>query len=82
MIQQIISTNVECVGTRCLNREGEPVIRSFFCKKIYQLINRISKTKMFDDRLELSDYKGLFSCVGFKTKYISFENKEETNLCI
>lgn len=37
---------------------------------------------MFDDRLELSDYKGLFSCVGFKTKYISFENKEETNLCI
>lgn len=38
----------DIVGTRRSNRAGEPVIRSFFAKKFYQIINRISDTEMVD----------------------------------
>jgi glycosyltransferase involved in cell wall biosynthesis len=86
MIEMIETTDVDCVGTRRADRKGEPAIRSFFAKKFYQLINRISETEMVDGA---RDYrlmtrqmvdnrfsKGLFSWVGFKTEYISFENQE------
>ncbi|MEB7495963.1 glycosyltransferase, partial [Enterococcus hirae] len=84
-------SDIDCVGTRRSTRDGEPPIRSFFAKKFYQLINKISDTEMVDAArdfrlmtrqmvdaiLELTEYnrfsKGLFSWVGFKTKYISFE---------
>ncbi len=38
----------DVVGTRRSNRAGEPVIHSFFAKKFYQIINRISDTEMVD----------------------------------
>ncbi|MGM0302292.1 glycosyl transferase [Enterococcus sp. AZ048] len=94
MIEMIETTDVDCVGTRRADRKGEPAIRSFFAKKFYQLINRISETEMVDGArdyrlmtrqmvdavLELTEHnrfsKGLFSWVGFKTEYISFENQE------
>ncbi|MFV0560503.1 MAG: glycosyltransferase family 2 protein [Enterococcus sp.] len=94
MIDRISTTDVDCVGTRRSNRKGEPIIRSFFARKFYQLINKISDTEMVDGArdfrmmtrqmvdaiLELTEYnrfsKGLFSWVGFKTEYISFENRE------
>ncbi|MEQ7179358.1 glycosyltransferase family 2 protein [Enterococcus thailandicus] len=94
MIERILTSDVDCIGTRRSTREGEPVIRSFFAKKFYQLINRISDTEMVDGArdfrlmtrqmvnavLELTEYnrfsKGLFSWVGFKTEYISYENRE------
>ncbi|WP_270328091.1 glycosyltransferase family 2 protein [Enterococcus malodoratus] len=94
MVEMIESTDIECVGTRRADRKGEPPIRSFFAKKFYQLINRISETEMVDGArdyrlmtrqmvdaiLELTEHnrfsKGLFSWVGFKTEYISFENRE------
>lgn len=94
MIEMIETSDIDCVGTRRSDRKGEPPIRSFFAKKFYQLINKISETEMIDGArdyrlmtrqmvdavLELTEYnrfsKGLFSWVGFKTEYISFENRE------
>ena len=94
MIETIMQSDIDCVGTRRSTRDGEPPIRSFFAKKFYQLINKISDTEMVDGArdfrlmtrqmvdaiLELTEYnrfsKGLFSWVGFKAKYISFENRE------
>lgn len=84
----------DCIGTRRKDREGEPIIRSFFARKFYKLINRISDTEivdgardfrlmkrqMVDAILDLSEYnrfsKGIFSWVGFETKYLEFQNKE------
>lgn len=38
----------DCVATRRVTRKGEPKIRSFFARKFYRLINRISKTEVVD----------------------------------
>ncbi len=83
----------DCIGTRRINRKGEPPIRSFFAKQFYKIINRISDTEivdgardyrimtrqMVDAILEVREYnrfsKGIFSWVGFKTKYLDYENK-------
>lgn len=96
MVDMIETTDIDCVGTRRIDRKVEPPIRSFFAKKFYQLINRISDTEMVDgvrdyrlmtrqmvnSILELTEYnrfsKGLFSWVGYKTEYISFENRERS----
>ena len=82
----------DCVGTRRVTRKGEPVIRSFFARKFYKIINKMSKVEMVDGardyRLmtrqmveaiksceEYNRYsKGLWSFVGFKTKWLEFEN--------
>ena len=86
--------NLDCVGTRRMDREGEPVIRSFFANCFYNMINWISETKMLsgvrDYRmmrrpmvnavLELTEVnrfsKGIFSWVGFETKYLPYQNVE------
>lgn len=89
-----IEEGYDCVATRRTTRKGEPVIRSFFARKFYKLINKLSKIemvdgardyrlmsrKMVDAILSLKEYnrysKGLFSFVGFETKWIEFENVE------
>lgn len=38
----------DCVAARRTSREGEPVIRSFFARSFYKLINKISKTPIVD----------------------------------
>lgn len=43
-----INEGYNVVGTRRINREGEPYIRSFFSTLFYKIINRISKTKIVD----------------------------------
>ena len=45
---QKIQEGYDIVGTRRSSRTGEPVIRSFFAKKFYQVINQISDTEMVD----------------------------------
>jgi len=45
---QKIQEGYDIVGTRRSNRIGEPVLRSFFAKKFYQVINHISDTEMVD----------------------------------
>lgn len=84
----------DCVGTRRVNRLGEPPVRSFFAKLFYRVINQISDTeivdgardyrmmnrKMVDSVLEVTEYnrfsKGIFSWVGYETKYLEYKNQE------
>lgn len=94
MFNLIKEENYDCIGTRRVNRDGEPPIRSFFAKRFYRIINQISETEIVDGArdyrlmtrqmvnaiLEVTEYnrfsKGIFSWVGFKTKYLEFKNQE------
>ena len=94
MYRLIQEEGYDCIGTRRKDRAGEPVIRSFFARGFYKLINRISDTEIIDGArdfrlmsrqmvdaiLSMTEYnrfsKGIFSWVGFETKYLEFENKE------
>ncbi len=84
----------DSVATRRVSRKGEPPIRSFFARRFYKLINRMSRTEIVDGArdfrlmtrrfvdavLSMSEYnrftKGIFSWVGFETKWIEYENVE------
>ena len=84
----------DCVATRRVSRKGEPLIRSFFARMYYKLINKISKTEivdgardfrlmtrqMVDSVLSVTEYnrfsKGIFSWVGYRTKWLEYENVE------
>lgn len=52
LLEEMYSTlkneDCDCVATRRMNRKGEPPIRSFFAKKFYQLVNKISNTEIVD----------------------------------
>ncbi len=48
MYDGIKNEGYDCVATRRVNRKGEPVIRSFFAKCYYKLINKISDTEIVD----------------------------------
>ncbi len=94
MYYGITEEGFDCVATRRKNRKGEPVIRSFFAKRFYKLINKISKVEMVDGArdfrlmtrqmvdsiISLKEYnrysKGLFSFVGYKTKWLEYKNIE------
>ncbi len=43
-----IEQGYDSVATRRVTRKGEPVIRSFFARMFYRLMNRISKTEIVD----------------------------------
>ncbi|HML05700.1 MAG TPA: glycosyltransferase family 2 protein [Methanobacterium sp.] len=94
MYSFIKSSDYDCIATRRVTRKGESIIRSFFTRAFYRLINLISDTKivdgardyrlmtrqMVDSILKVSEYnrfsKGIFSWVGFKTKWLEYENIE------
>ena len=94
MYNIITEEGYDCVGTRRSTRKGEPRIRSFFARKFYKIINKISKVEMVDGArdyrlmtrqmvdaiISLKEFnrysKGLFSFVGFKTKWLEYENIE------
>ena len=94
MLQSIEKEGYDCVATRRVTRKGEPLIRSFFARQFYRLINRISKTEivdgardfrlmtrqMVDSILSLKEVsrfsKGIFSWVGYRTKWLEYENVE------
>ncbi|MEG1049791.1 MAG: glycosyltransferase, partial [Oscillospiraceae bacterium] len=48
MLYELEHNDYDCVGTRRVDRKGEPPIRSFFAKMFYRLINKISKTEIID----------------------------------
>ena len=94
MLGFIESGEYECVATRRVDRKGEPVIRSWFARKFYRLMNKISSADVVDGArdyqmmtrkvveaiLSLGEYnrfsKGIFGWVGFKRKWLEFENVE------
>ena len=48
MFELLETGEYDCVATRRVSRKGEPVIRSFFARMYYKIINRISKTEIVD----------------------------------
>ena len=94
MYEALQTGNYDNVATRRSTREGEPVVRSFFSRMFYRLINRMTdvpivdaardfrmmKRKMVDAILATGEYnrfsKGLFSWVGFRTLWLSYDNVE------
>lgn len=94
MYEALQTGEYDNVATRRSTREGEPVIRSFFSRMFYRVINkmtdvpivdgardyRMMKRKMVDAILATGEYnrfsKGLFSWVGFRTLWLSYDNVE------
>ena len=84
----------DTAATRRSDRKGEPRGRSWFARRFYRLINRMSDTEIVDGArdyrlmkrqvvdaiLSLAEYnrfsKGIFSWVGFRTKWVEYENVE------
>ena len=48
MLKILEKGEYDSVATRRFSREGEPVIRSWFARKFYQLINKISEADIVD----------------------------------
>ena len=48
MYNEIKTGKYDCVATRRTTREGEPIIRSFFARCFYKLINKISDANIVD----------------------------------
>lgn len=48
MYKIIKEEDYDCVATRRKNRKGEPIIRSFFSKMFYKVINKISNADIVD----------------------------------
>jgi len=82
----------DSVATRRVTRKGEPPIRSFFARRFYKLMKKLSDAQIMDGArdyrlmtrqyvdavLSMTEYnrftKGIFGWVGYKTKWIDFEN--------
>ena len=94
MLRIVTEEDYECVGTRRVNRKGEPAIRSWFARQFYKIMNKISSTDIVDGArdfqlmsrkvvnaiLSMGEYnrfsKGIFGWVGFKRKWLEYENIE------
>ena len=92
MYDSVTIDNYDAVGTKRTTRKGEPIIRSWFAKLFYKLINKMTSFEMVDGArdyvfmkrnvvnsiISLKEYnrfsKGLFNFVGFKVKWIEYEN--------
>ena len=48
MMEIIKTKDCDCVGTRRVDRKGEPPIRSFFARRFYRIMNKISHTEVVD----------------------------------
>ncbi|MCE5343791.1 MAG: glycosyltransferase family 2 protein [Eubacteriales bacterium] len=48
MLTILETEEYDCVATRRVTRKGEPKLRSFFARRFYKLLNRISKTEVVD----------------------------------
>ena len=96
MFKAITEEGYDSVATRRVTRSGEPIVRSFFARKFYKFMSKVSDTEMIDGArdyrlmtrnfvnalLKMSEKnrftKGMFGWVGFKTKWIEFENIERS----
>ncbi|MCR4740777.1 MAG: glycosyltransferase family 2 protein [Lachnospiraceae bacterium] len=48
MYRAVTEEGYDSAATRRVTRKGEPVIRSFFARRFYRLINKLSKTEIVD----------------------------------
>ena len=97
MLKDLESGEYDCVATRRANRKGEGFIRSWFARRFYKLMRKMSAVDMMDGArdyqmmtrkmveaiVSMGEYnrfsKGIFGWVGFRKKWISFENVERKN---
>jgi glycosyltransferase involved in cell wall biosynthesis len=54
MLEAVLSGEVDCVGTRRVNRMGEPPIRSFFARSFYKVMKKITDIEIVDG---MRDYR-------------------------
>jgi glycosyltransferase involved in cell wall biosynthesis len=91
---QAMEEGYDSCAARRVSREGEPMIRSFFARWFYRLINAMTDVDLVDGAVDyrmmtrqmaeavvsLSEIqrfsKGIFTWVGFKTKWVEFKNVE------
>ena len=84
----------DCCAAYRATRDGDPPLRTFFTRRFYRIVNKISEVDMPDGAgdfrmmnramvnavIAMSEVqrfsKGIFSWVGFNTKWIDFENVE------
>lgn len=94
MLYGITEEGYDCVGSRRVSRKGEPPVRSFFARRFYGIMNKMSQTEVVDGArdfqmmnqkvrkgiLSMGEYnrfsKGIFGWVGFKKKWLEYENIE------
>lgn len=94
MLKAVDEEGYDCCSANRATRDGDPALRTFFTRKFYSLVNKISEVNMPDGAgdfrmmnrnminaiIAMSEVqrfsKGIFSWVGFKTKWIKFENVE------
>ena len=90
MLDALLTGDYDCAATRRTTRQGEPPVRSWFARKFYRLSDteivdgardyRLMSRKMVDAVLAMAEYnrfsKGIFSWVGFNTKWFDYENVE------
>ena len=92
LYKAVTEEGYDSAATRRVTRKGEPVIRSFFARMFYKLINEMTETEivdgardyrimtrtMVDAILSMREYnrftKGIYSWVGFNTKWFEYEN--------
>lgn len=92
LLETVRGGQYDCAAVRRVDRKGEPPIRSWFARRFYQIINKMSRTEivdgardyrlmsrqMVDAVLRVGEYnrfsKGIFSWVGFRTKWVETEN--------
>ena len=48
MVRILDSGDYDCVATRRISRKGEPKVRSFFAKRFYKILNKISDAEIVD----------------------------------
>lgn len=46
MLNAVVSGECDCVGSRRINRKGEPAIRSFFARCFYKIMKKVSDTEI------------------------------------
>lgn len=61
----------DVVYARRINREGEPILRSWFSKKFYSIINKISDVKLVDGVVDyrIMDRKVVDSILGLRERH-------------
>ena len=94
MLRYAIEEGYDIVATKRSTRKNEPIIRSFFARCFYKIINKMTTAdivdgardfqlmsrKVIDAIVSMGEYnrfsKGIFGWVGFKKKWLEYENIE------
>lgn len=92
MLKAIEEDGYDSCAAQRTNRKGEPIVKSFFSKAFYHIMNRMTVVdlvpgstdyrmmtrQMADAVVSLGERerftKGIYAWVGFKTKWIPYEN--------